>query len=116
MYKNEAKLPALETAEATRSLKEEHEWLKRYQVASNFENAYVLAYFYFERKAYSEAILWAKEANKHNTNSEKPWLIYAKAKFYLGDRAEAIRSLELYLSYINSKEVAELLNFYKGQE
>ena len=116
VYKNEAKLPASETEEATRSLKEEHQLLKQYNTTPNFDNAYALAEFYFGRKAYPEVIAWAKEASKYNSSSNKPWLLYAKAKFYSGDRTEAIRSLELFLSYINSTEIQELLNFYKGQE
>jgi tetratricopeptide (TPR) repeat protein len=116
VYKEEVKLLASETAEATRSLNEEQQLLKTYNAAQTFDNAYDLAHFYLERKAYAEAIMWSKEASKYNASSEKPWLLYAKAKFYLGDRTEAIRSLELFLSYINSTEVQELLNFYKGQE
>ncbi|KFL35166.1 MULTISPECIES: CDC27 family protein [unclassified Sulfurospirillum] len=116
VYKDEAKLPVSETEEATRSLHEEQQLLKAYNTVSTFDNAYALAHFYFEHKAYAEVIMWAKEASKHNSSSEKPWILYAKAKFYLGDRTEAIRSLELFLGYINSKEAHELLNFYKGQE
>jgi len=116
VYKEEAKLPVAETEEATRSLREEHQLLKAYNAVPNFDNAHALAHFYFERKAYAEVIMWAKEASKYNSSSEKPWILYAKAKFYLGDRTEAIRSLELFLGYINSKEAHELLNFYKGQE
>jgi len=116
VYKDTAKLPVLETEEATRSLKEEHLLLQHYKEVPNFDNAYALSEFYFGRKAYTEVIMWAKEASKYNTSSEKPWILYAKAKFYSGDRTEAIRSLELFLSYINSNEIQELLNFYKGQE
>ena len=75
-----------------------------------------MAHFFWERKSYSEVILWAKEASKRDSRSDLPWILYAKAKFSLGDRAVAIRSLELFLAYINSKEVEVLLNFYKGQE
>ncbi|AOO65544.1 hypothetical protein SHALO_1773 [Sulfurospirillum halorespirans DSM 13726] len=116
VYKEEVKLPVVETEEATRSLREEHQLLKAHNAVPNFDNAHALAHFYFERKAYAEVIMWAKEASKYNSSSEKPWILYAKAKFYLGDRTEAIRSLELFLGYINSKEAHELLNFYKGQE
>ncbi|WP_263833067.1 CDC27 family protein [Sulfurospirillum oryzae] len=116
IYKNDVKLPAEEAQEAKRSLMEEQSLLKRYNAEQNFANAYALAHFYFERKAYGEVILWAKEASKHDSRSDKSWILYAKAKFYLGERAEAIRSLELFLGYINSKEAQELLNFYKGQE
>lgn len=116
IYKNDAKLPLEETQAATRALSHEQQLLKRYNAVQNFENAYALAHFYFEQKSYGEVVTWAKETSKHNSQSEKPWILYAKAKFYLGDRTEAIRSLELFLSYINSKEAQELLNFYKGQE
>lgn len=116
IYKNDAKLPLDETQAATRSLSHEQQLLKRYNTMKNFDNAYALAQFYFEQKSYLEVVAWAKEASRHNSRSEKPWILYAKAKFYLGDRAEAIRSLELFLSYINSKEAEELLIFYKGQE
>ena len=60
--------------------------------------------------------MWAKESSKLEPISDKPWLIYAKSKFHLGERAEAIRSLELISGYVNSNEVKELLNFYKGQQ
>jgi len=98
------------------SLSEEGQLLKKYNAVQNFDNAYALAYFYFQRKSYHDVIIWAKETSKYNASSEKPWILYAKAKFFLGDRAEAIRSLELFLSYIKSKEAEELLTFYKGQE
>lgn len=116
LSKKDAKLPVNETKTTTNSLSVEAQLLKNYNTVQNFDNAYALAYFYFERQSYSDVIIWAKETSKHNSSSEKPWILYAKAKFLLGDRAEAIRSLELYLGYINSKEAHELLNFYKGQE
>lgn len=116
VYKRKAQLPSAELEEAKRSFNEEQQLLKRFQAKQNFPHAYALAHFYWERKSYSEVILWAKEASKRDSRSALPWILYAKAKFSLGDRAEAIRSLELFLGYINSKEVEELLNFYKGQE
>ncbi|QIR74949.1 CDC27 family protein [Sulfurospirillum diekertiae] len=116
VYKDKTKLPSAELEEAKRSLNEEQHLIKVFQAEQNFSNAYALAHFYFERKSYSEVILWTKEASKRDSHSDLPWILYAKAKFYLGDRAEAIRSLELFLGYINSKEAQELLNFYKGQE
>jgi len=116
LYRNNAKLPVNETNETINSLSEEAPLLKNYNKVQNFDNAYALANFYFERQSYSDVIVWAKEMSKHNSRSEKSWILYSKAKFALGDRAEAIRSLELFLSYINSKEAQDLLNFYKGQE
>jgi len=116
IYKDVVKLPSVEIQEAKKSLSEEEHLLNAFQTEQNFLNAYTIAVFYFERKSYSEVVQWAKEASRLDSGSDLPWILYAKAKFYLGDRAEAIRSLELFLSYINSKEAQELLNFYKGQE
>ncbi len=111
-----AKLSEEESQEAMRSLKQEHELLNQFKTLQNYENALALAEFYFNLKSYQEAIAWAKKASQLDTHSDKPRILYAKAKFYLGQRSEAISSLELFLSYIKSEEVQELLNFYKGQE
>ncbi|AFL68765.1 tetratricopeptide repeat protein [Sulfurospirillum barnesii] len=93
----------------------ENSLVEAYKYAPTYENAYVLAQFCFEQKLYDEAIDWAKRANKLNPNAEQTWIIYAKSKFHLGDREEAISSLERILGYIKSEEINELLNFYKGQ-
>ncbi len=90
--------------------------LKNFHLENTFATASILAQFYFEKKEYGKAIEWAKESSKLEPVSDKPWLIYAKTKFHLGERAEAVRSLELFLGYVNSNEVKELLNFYKGQQ
>jgi len=116
LSKKDVKPSANEAKEAAKFLSQEGQLLKNYNAVQSFDNAYALAHFYFERQSYSDVIIWAKETSRYNSRSEKPWILYAKAKFLLGDRAEAIRSLELFLSYINSKEAHELLNFYKGQE
>ena len=113
---NNLQLPKEEAQAAKRLLAQEQTLLNAFKAKATFENAIALAQFYFEGQAYSEVVCWAKEASRYNSKSEKPWLLYAKAKFHLGEREESIRSLELFLSYIQSKEAQELLKFYKGQE
>lgn len=98
------------------SLSSEEALLKNFHSSNAFSEAIALAHFYFERKEYVKAIAWCKESSKLKPVSDEPWLLYAKAKFHLGERTEAIRSLELFLSYVNSKDVRELLTFYKGQQ
>ena len=98
------------------SLSSEEALLKNFHSSNAFAEAIALAHFYFERKEYVKAIAWCKESSKLKPVSDEPWLLYAKAKFHLGERTEAIRSLELFLSYVNSKDVRELLTFYKGQQ
>jgi len=98
------------------SLSNEEALLKNFHSSKSFSEALALAHFYFDRQEYVKAISWAKESSKLKPVSDEPWLLYAKSKFHLGDRAEAIRSLELFLGYVNSKEVKDLLLFYKGQQ
>jgi predicted Zn-dependent protease len=112
----QAKLPQSESQEALAALKEERRLIEAFNAAQSFESAYRLAEFYFDAKSYLEAIAWAKTASTFDTHSPKPRIIYAKAKFYTGHKQEAISALELFLSYIKSEEVEELLNFYKGQQ
>lgn len=109
------KLPQKEIQEANRLLKMEHTLLEAFNHSATYESAYALAHFYFERKSYLEAIVWAKKANKLNPNLDQTWLIYAKSKFSLGEKEEAISSLERIIGYIKSEELRDLLDFYKGQ-
>ncbi|MDD2383690.1 MAG: CDC27 family protein [Sulfurospirillaceae bacterium] len=101
---------------SVKSLGMEESLLKNFHSTSTFKTAFELANYYFDSKEYTKAIVWAKEASKLGPTSEQPWLIYAKSKFHLGEKDEAIRSLEIYLGYSSSKEVKDLLNFYKGQQ
>lgn len=99
-----------------KSMGDEEALLKNFHSSNNFKTAYSLAEFYFNKKEYTKAIYWSKESSKLEPTSDKPWIIYAKSKFYLGDKSEAIRSLEVFLAYTSSKEAKDLLNFYKGQQ
>lgn len=98
------------------SLSSEEALLKNFHSSKAFPEAIALAHFYFEKKEYIKTIAWCKESSKLKPMSDEPWILYAKSKFHLGERAEAIRSLELFLGYVNSKDVRELLTFYKGQQ
>lgn len=99
-----------------KSVGDEEALLKNFHSSNNFKTAYSLAEFYFNKKEYLKSISWSKEASRLEPTSDKPWIIYAKSKFYLGDKSESIRSLEVFLAYASSKEAKDLLNFYKGQQ
>ena len=114
--KHDVKLPQKEIEAANHLLHTERVLMNHFQKVSNYENAYALAQFYFEQKAYYEAIEWTKKANKLNPNRDATWLIYAKSKFALGEVEVAISALERIVGYIESKELRELLDFYKGQQ
>lgn len=106
MHVTSVSLPLKEAQEAKRSLEEERTLLHAFKANANFENAQALAHFYFEHKAYSEVVVWAKEASKYQSNNDQCWILYAKAKFHLGEREEAIRSLELFLRLYDDLSIA----------
>lgn len=98
------------------SLSDEESLLKNFNSSHTFPDALALATYYLNKSEYIKAIKWAKEASNLNPISEQPWIVYAQSKFHLGERKEAIHSLELFLTYANQKEVRELLQTYKGKQ
>ena len=105
-----------ELDKAKRAATMEEKLLASLQKSSSYDTALALAQFYVDNDVFADAILYAKKASLYDKTSAKPWLVYAKAKEALGQKEEAIRSLELFLSYSNSEEVATLLTLYKGQK
>lgn len=90
--------------------------LKRFEAAGDFEAANSLASLYFENKKYDRSIYWSKKASKLDAKESSSWIIYAKSKYALGNKEEAIKALELYLDYFTSDEIKKLLNFYRSNK
>jgi predicted Zn-dependent protease len=90
--------------------------LRNFSSSKTFNNALALCNLYFEKSSYLKAIFWAKEASRIKPESATPWIIYAKAKNRLGQKSEAIKALENYLSFFSSKAAAELLFSLKGSK
>jgi len=86
--------------------------LKNYQILKQYKTAIKLAEYYFGQKQYEKAVYWSKKASKINTTAFKPWIIYAKSKYIMGKKEEAIHSLETFLNFSYSREVADLLHSY----
>ncbi len=86
--------------------------LKNYQILKQYKTAIKLAEYYFEQKQYEKAVYWSKKASKINTTAFKPWIIYAKSKYIMGKKEEAIHSLETFLNFSYSRDVANLLHSY----
>lgn len=91
--------------------------LKRnFEVQKNYSSAISLAKFYFNESEYKKSIYWAKKASRLNPQEVSPWLLYAKSKNKSGEKKEAIKALENYLSYFFSQEAQELLNRLKEEK
>ncbi len=87
--------------------------LKNYNSVQNYNNAIKLAIYYFNLKEYEKAIYYAKIASKLKADKSISWIIYAKSKYKLNQRQDAIGALETYLNYFYSKDADMLLQKYK---
>ena len=79
-----------------------------------YDEALISAKNSFKKKKYIKCIYWAKKASKLNSSKAEPWILYAKAKYKLGRKREAMDSLRTYLNYFNSKDALDLLKKYEG--
>ncbi len=79
-----------------------------------YDEALMSAKNSFSEKKYIKCIYWAKKASKLNSSKAEPWILYAKAKYKLGKKREAIESLRTYLNYFYSKDALDLLKNYEG--
>jgi len=75
----------------------------------NYEIAYKIALRYYNGKDYANALVWAKRANKLDSQREGAWILYAKSLYSLGKPEKARELLRLYLNFQNSGEAQKLL-------
>ena len=90
--------------------------IERFRVAGDYDSAISLAKLYFEKKNYERVILWAKRASKIRPKEEDAWLLFAKAKYELGKKEDAIKALKLYKEYFKSKKIDRLLLRYRSEK
>ncbi len=86
--------------------------LKNFRISKKYTIALKLSNYYLLNKDYKKAIFWAKNASRLDSTKAKPWIIYAKSKHALGEKKEAIDSLQTFLNYFYSKEANALLQKY----
>ena len=86
--------------------------LKNYTVKKDYASALKLAEYFLKKKDFTKALYWAKNANKLDSTKDDSWIIYAKAKYALGKKDDAIESLKTFLNIFYSKRANELLQKY----
>jgi len=97
-----------------KEIRNEEALLQKFQDDGSFKSAQSLASLYFKKKRFEKSIYWSKKASKLDAKEALPWLFYAKSKYALGKKEEAIKSLELYLDYFSSNEIRKLLDSYRS--
>ena len=73
------------------------------------KDALALARDYYAKKDYKNAAKWAFELNNLDKNNADGWLIFAKSKYNVGNKKDALKVLEAYLSQASNKEEVQNL-------
>lgn len=69
----------------------------------NLNTALNLARFHLYEQNYEKAIFWSFKANELNKNEPLAWLIFAKAKFALGEKNEARKVVQSYINFYGNR-------------
>lgn len=74
------------------------------------KDALTLARDYYAKKDYKNAAKWAFELNNLDKNNADGWLIFAKSKYNVGNKKDALKVLEAFLTQASNKqEVQDLI-------
>ncbi|WP_170000081.1 CDC27 family protein [Campylobacter sp. RM9328] len=90
--------------------KDELSSLKESFAATNNQSyALEVARINFKNKNYNEAIKWALTANEIDSNTEESWVIFAKSKYYTGNKNDALKALKEYNKKQNKATIDVLI-------
>ena len=71
--------------------------------------AVLIARRYYDIKDYKNSEKWALIANELDSNNEESWIIFAKSKYNLKQKDDAISVLKIYNDKANSSSVEDLM-------
>jgi len=80
----------------------------KYEKTHNIIFALMLCEEFYSQKDYAASLKWSIIANDIDNQSERSWIWFAKSKFRLGKKDDAIRALKAFLR-TSSSNAAELL-------
>jgi len=86
------------------------EYQERFTQSKDPQDALYLAKYFYKKRKYQKAEIWAANANNIDGELEDSWLIFAKAKARQGHRVEAIKILQEYYDSTASPKAKELLD------
>ncbi|MDL0088390.1 CDC27 family protein [Campylobacter gastrosuis] len=85
------------------------ELIAKFEKSKNISYALELARLFFDNGDYENTIKWALSANEINSDNEESWVIFAKAKYKLNQKNDALRVLKAYNKSKNSKVISNLI-------
>ncbi|WP_459899156.1 CDC27 family protein [Campylobacter concisus] len=87
---------------------------ENFNKSKNPEIALKIARKCYQDKRYIDTIKWALSANNLDSSIEESWVMFAKAKYMLKQKDDALRALEEYNKNKNKPEINELINKIKS--
>lgn len=87
--------------------------LDMFESNPKYETALAIAYDFYNKNNFIEALIWAKKANQMDREREEAWILYAKSYYAQGKKRDAIAVLELYMNFKYSKTALELLHTWQ---
>ena len=81
----------------------------KYEKTHDINFALMLCEEFYSQKDYVSSLRWSMIANDINNQSERSWILFAKSKFRLGKKDDAIRALKAFLRTSASNTIRLLL-------
>lgn len=78
---------------------------EKFYGTENIVFAIMLCEEYYMQQNYKESIKWALTANEIDSRNDKSWYWFAKNKVKLGEKADAIKAIETFLSTNSSRRL-----------
>ena len=89
---------------------------KEFKTKRSSDLALLIAKRYYAKKDYKNTIVWSLLANDIDPSNEESWLLFAKAKYKLGEKNAAMRALQSFINLYNSKQAKTLLREFQSGE
>ena len=81
----------------------------KFDKSNSSDLAVLIAKKYYDIEDYKSSEKWALIANELNSENEESWVIFAKSKYNLGQKYDAVKVLRIYNDKANSKEIEDLI-------
>ena len=81
----------------------------KFEKSNSSDIAVLIARRYYDIKDYKNSEKWALIANELDSNNEESWIIFAKSKYNLKQKDDAISVLKIYTDKANSANIEDLM-------
>ncbi|WP_169764177.1 CDC27 family protein [Campylobacter mucosalis] len=86
-----------------------HSQKEQFSQTKDIQTAISIAQEYLDKKDYTNALEWSLHANEIDKQNKQSWIIFATAKYHLGQKQDALRALRTYNSNKNHKDINLLI-------